>query len=141
MPCMPEIKGFIVLWDPPNSKSYKSMNQNLKGKKNKTFFCSMSMSKKHFQLDYTISSCLAIFYLCAKWKNVLGNVLVVNYNSVLENYFLYQPQLFRHILECSLGVQGIPTMVPWGPTLTLRKNCKLITKASGTGTGACSFFL
>lgn len=107
----------IVLWDPPNSKSYKSMNQNLKENKNKTF-SHFLMTKKHFPTRlYCIFIACHILSTC-QVENTVGKLFFfffAKYNSVLRNYFLYQPQLFRHILECinSIGVQEIPTMVLW----------------------------
>ena len=78
----------------------------------------ISMTKKHFPTRlYCIFIACHILSIC-QVENRVGNFFFfffAKYNSVLRNYFLYQPQLFRHILECinSIGVQEIPTMVLW----------------------------
>lgn len=95
----------------------------------------ISMSKKHFPTRlYYLSVPCHILSTC-QVENIVGNFFFffAKYNSVLGNYFLYQPWLFSHILECSIGVQGIPTMVFWVTESTVNKNYRYITKAPGTG--------
>lgn len=78
----------------------------------------ISMTKKHFPTRlYCIFIACHILSTC-QVENIVGKLFCfffAKYNSVLGNYFLYQPQLSRHILECinSIGVQEIPTMVLW----------------------------
>lgn len=78
------------------------------------FLLCMSMPKKHFQTRlYYFFVPFHILSTC-QVENVVGNVFWPNITLFLYqyNYFLYQPQLFRHILECSISIQGIPTLVP-----------------------------